>query len=311
MSGIASVRETLRSLAGQQVFIGTSSWKYPGWCGQLYDAQRYQTRGKFSEAKFERECLAEYAQTFSTVCVDAGYYQFPTEKWLEKLCAQVPSGFRFSFKVTDIITLKHFPNQPRHGARAGKPNEHFLNAGLFRSTFLHACEPFRDHIGTLIFEFSQFYPRDFEHGRDFVAALDLFLGDLPSGWQYAVEIRNKTFLQPEYFDVLRRHDVAHVFNSWSRMPPVNEQMAMPGSITTDFVAARFLLTPGRTYEKAVAEFSPYTETKAQDADARAAGRALIAEAVGGRRASFLYVNNRLEGNALNTIAAILEIAGSA
>jgi hypothetical protein len=29
------------------------------------------------------------------------------------------------------------------------------------------------------------------------------------------------------------------------MPPVIEQMAMAGSITKDFVAARFLLTPGR------------------------------------------------------------------
>jgi uncharacterized protein YecE (DUF72 family) len=45
--------EKLKSFAEQQVFIGTSSWKYPGWCGQLYDEQRYLTRSKFSEAKFE------------------------------------------------------------------------------------------------------------------------------------------------------------------------------------------------------------------------------------------------------------------
>ena len=221
--------------------------KYPGWCGQLYDEQRYLTRGKFSTAKFERECLAEYAQTFSTVCVDAGYYQFPTEQYLEKLCAQVPPDFRFSFKVTDIITLKNFPNQPRHGSHAGQPNQHFLNSEMFRGSFLQPCDGFRDYLGTLIFEFSQFHSRDFEHGRDFVAALDTFLGELPRGWNYAVEIRNKGFLRPEYFEMLRRHGVAHVFNSWSRMPPVSTQLAMPESNTTDFLAARFLLTPGRTY----------------------------------------------------------------
>ena len=55
--------EQLRSLAEQQVFIGTSSWKYPGWCGQIYDEQRYLTRNKFSEVKFECGCLTEYAQT--------------------------------------------------------------------------------------------------------------------------------------------------------------------------------------------------------------------------------------------------------
>ena len=60
-------KPTLDELARGGICIGTSSWKYPGWCGQLYDEQRYLTRSKFSEAQFERECLAEYAQTFSTV----------------------------------------------------------------------------------------------------------------------------------------------------------------------------------------------------------------------------------------------------
>jgi uncharacterized protein YecE (DUF72 family) len=276
------------------VCIGTSSWKYPGWCGQLYDEQRYLTRNKFSKAKFEATCLEEYAQTFPTVCVDAGYYQFPSEKWLEKLCVAVPPAFRFSFKVTDTITIKHFPNQPRHGSHAGQPNPHFLNADLFRSAFLRPCERFREHIGALIFEFSQFHARDFEHGRDFVAALDTFLSELPAGWQYGVELRNKTFLAPEYFAMLRSHGVAHVFNSWTRMPPVSEQLALAESVTTDFVVARFLLTPGRTYEQAVSTFSPYTETKAADAEARAAGRAVIAKAKEGKRPSFIYVNNRLE-----------------
>lgn len=301
------LRPQLSRLAENGIYVGTSSWKYPGWCGQLYDEQRYLTRGKFSKKRFEETCLVEYAETFPTVCVDAGYYKFPDERWLEKLCGQVPDGFRFSFKVTDFITLKHFPNHARHGARAGTANEHFLNANLFRTAFLRPCETFRQHIGVLIFEFSHFYTRDFKHGRDFVAALDTFLGELPPGWQYAVEIRNKNFLQPEYFEVLHRHGVAHTFNSWTRMPPVGEQLALDGSVTTDFVAARFLLTPGRTYEQAVKDFSPYRETKSIDVDARKAGAAFILKAsMQKKRHSYIYVNNRLEGNALNTIEAILE-----
>lgn len=73
-------KPALDELAHSGICIGTSSCKYPGWCGQIYDEQRYLTRGKFSEAKFERECLAEYAQTFSTVCVDAGYYGLYSNK---------------------------------------------------------------------------------------------------------------------------------------------------------------------------------------------------------------------------------------
>src|SRR5204862_36531 len=94
-------RQKVAQLAAQGVRMGTSSWRYEGWCGLIYDQSRYLTRGKFSQAKFDRECLAEYAQTFSTVCVDAGYYTFPTEKGLGELCAQVPDGFTFAFKVTD------------------------------------------------------------------------------------------------------------------------------------------------------------------------------------------------------------------
>lgn len=126
----AALREPLEQLAKEAVYVGTSSWKYPGWCGQVYDESRYVTRGKFSEARFERECLAEYAEIFPTVCVGAGYYKFPSPQYLEGLCKQVPDSFRFGFKVTDTITIKNYTNLPRFGDRAGKPNETFLNADL-------------------------------------------------------------------------------------------------------------------------------------------------------------------------------------
>ena len=67
-------------LAARGVFIGTSSWKYLGWRGQLYDGERYVTRGKFSESRFNRDSLAEYAEVFKTVCVDAAYYKFPDQR---------------------------------------------------------------------------------------------------------------------------------------------------------------------------------------------------------------------------------------
>src|ERR1700753_281509 len=110
-------------LAGAGVLLGTSSWKYPGWRGMLYDEARYVWRGKFAESRFEKNCLAEYAEVFKTVCVDAAYYTFPQVKYLEGLAAQVPKDFQFGFKVTDAITLKKFPNLPRFGTRAGKPND--------------------------------------------------------------------------------------------------------------------------------------------------------------------------------------------
>ena len=85
-------------------------------------------------------------------------------------------------------------------------------------------------------------------------------------------------------------------------------MALPGSRTNpDLVAARFLPKPGRKYEQAVKVFEPYDSIKEESQEARAAGRALIAEgiAAGPKRRTFIYVNNRLEGNAIATIAPMI------
>lgn len=91
-----------------------------------------------------------------------------------------------------------------------------------------------------MFEFTRLYPADFARGRDFVEALNRFLAALPKGWRYGVEIRNRAFLQPEYFAMLARHGVAHVFNSWEAMPSVTEQLARPDAFPVpDFLALVF------------------------------------------------------------------------
>ena len=300
-------KKKAEELSARGVFIGTSSWKYEGWLGQLYTAGRYEYRGKLAKTRFERDCLAEYAEVFKTVCVDAAYYDFPRHEYLQKLADAVPDDFQFGFKVTDAVTIRKFPNLPRFGIRAGNRNENFLNADLFATAFLKPCEEIRKKVGVLMFEFSRFYPTDYEHGRDFVSALDGFLEKLPGGWPYAIEMRNKHWLQPDYFQCLSRHGVAHVFNSWDAMPPVSEQMSLPGSRTNlHLCAARFLLRPGRKYEDAVKTFQPYDKVKEPNPEARAAGKALIAEGkVKADRKTFIYVNNRLEGNALATIAAMM------
>ncbi len=304
----------LRALAERGVWMGTSSWKYAGWLDQLYTRDRYVFRGRFAESRFERLCLAEYAEVFPTVCVDAAYYQFPSPRFLEGLVAQVPASFQFTFKVTDEITVRRFPNLPRFGARAGQGNPHFLDAALFASSFLTPCEAIRNQVGVLIFEFSRFYPSDFARGRDFVAALDAFLAQLPGGWRYGVEIRNPNFLHPDYFTTLARHGVAHVFNSWEGMPAIAEQLALAEPLpTAEHSAARLLLRPGRSYDEAVKTFSPYDRLRDAYPEGRAAAaqyiRRVAMKTLDLPRSLFLYVNNRFEGNALATLQALLREAG--
>lgn len=308
----AEMQRTLARVAKAGVYLGTSSWKYPGWRGMLYDESRYAYHGKFALKRFEQHCLAEYAEVFHSVCVDAAYYKFPSERYLEGMMSQVPEGFQFGLKVTDEITIKRFTNLPRFGERAGKPNDNFLDADLFARAFLGPCAPFKSRIGLLMFEFSHFYPSDYARGRDFVADLDKFLARLPEGWPYGVEIRNQAFLHPDYFAVLAKHSTAHIFNNWSGMPPVSEQLALPGSLPNPrLCGARFLLTPGRKYEQAVEAFKPYDRVQDPNPTARRAGATLIRDGAKaeGQRKTFIFVNNRLEGNALSTIRAMLTEAG--
>jgi uncharacterized protein YecE (DUF72 family) len=305
------LRDRLSTLASRGVYVGSSSWKYPGWLGLVYDDDRYSHRGKFVKSRFERDCLAEYAETFKTACVDAAYYAFPKKEYLEGLVAQVPADFRFGFKVTDIITVKRFPNLPRFGARKGAANQDFLNAIVFGNRFLEPCEAIRSHIGLLIFEFSKFRMADYLDLREFIADLDSFFAKVPKGWPYGIEMRNDTWLGPDYFECLARHQVAHVFNSGTDMPPVSEQLAIPGSRTNlGLVAARFLMKPGTTYQGSVENFEPFDRIKQIENGARTASKSIIDEGVDfPQRYTYVFVNNRLEGCAPLTIEAMVEGRG--
>jgi uncharacterized protein YecE (DUF72 family) len=296
----------LASLAAARIYVGTSSWKYEGWQGQIYSRERYMTRGRYSRKRFEAECLSEYAATFPTVCGDFAFYQFPTPEFWRRLFAQAPEGFQFAFKVPEQVTCKVFPGHARYGAAAGRENESFLDAGLLGDMFLRPLEPFRAETGVLIFEFGAFPRHALAGMEEFVARLDPFLAALPRDFRYAVEIRNPEFLRPEYFACLRARGVAHVYNAWARMPELAAQIAIPGSATAGFTVCRALLRRGRTYERAVEAFSPYSEIRDPNPEAREAMRVLIGRAREEGRTAFLFVNNRLEGNAPLTILSVVE-----
>ena len=301
---------SLETLAKQNVFIGTSSWKYPGWMGQVYHEENYRTRGKFSQKKFEETCLAEYADTFPIVCGDFSFYQFPSEAFWRKLFGSAPEKLRWAFKVPEEITVKQFPTHARYGPRAGMENENFLNSDAFERLFLEMLQPYLSRVPLMIFEFGTFPKVAMSDVGQFLELIDGFLRKLPPKVRYAVEIRNADYLGIEYFDCLRSHGVAHVYSAWTRMPEIGVQAAMPGSQTADFLVARALLKRDRPYEDAVAKFSPYEKVQEPNPAARAAVAGLAKKALAQRAPAYLFVNNRLEGNAPGTIEGILDIVES-
>jgi uncharacterized protein YecE (DUF72 family) len=298
----AALAGRLRALASQNIWIGTSSWKYPGWLDQIYSRDRYTTRGKFSQKRFEAECLAEYAETFPIVCGDFSFYQFPTPEFWQRLFATAPGGLRFALKVPEEVTAEVFPRHARYGPRAGMKNQSFLNADALAAGFLEPLAQYRDRIAALIFEFGARSTT----AREFVARLGPFLDALPPSFRYSVEVRNRSFLIPLYFDCLAERKVAHVFNAWTKMPSLAEQVAIPGAFTADFTVVRALLREGRAYEQAVEQLSPYDQVRDENPEGREALRALIRRMREERRAALIFVNNRFEGNAPTTIQAIAE-----
>jgi uncharacterized protein YecE (DUF72 family) len=297
----AGLASRLRALAEQNVWIGTSSWKYEGWLDQIYTRERYLARGKFSQKRFQAECLGEYAETFPIVCGDFSFYQFPSPQYWQRLFASAPLALQFALKVPEEVTAEVFPKHVRYGPRAGTKNPAYLNADALAALFLEPLEPYRDRIATLIFEFGA---RSAPLG-EFAGRLAPFLAALPPAFRYAVEVRNRTYLGAPYFDLLRQYRLAHVFNAWTRMPALGEQMALRDAFTADFTVVRALLREGRPYERAVEKFSPYAHVTDENPEGREALRSLIQRMREERRAAYIFVNNRFEGNAPQTIEAIV------
>jgi uncharacterized protein YecE (DUF72 family) len=298
----AALGARLRELAAQHIWVGTSSWKYEGWIGQIYTRERYLSRGRFAKSRFEAECLAEYAETFPIVCGDFSFYQFPAPQFWAKLFGSAPGSLQFALKAPEEVTVERFPKHARFGVRAGASNESFLNTDAFSALFLEPLATYRHRVATIIFEFGARGTSPIE----FLDRLDSFLGALPAGFRYAVEVRNREYLAPRYFDCLRAHGAAHVLNSWTKMPPIAEQAATSGAFPADFTVVRALLRQGRPYDEAVAMFSPYDQIRDENPAARDALRALIKRMREERRAAYIFVNNRLEGNAPETIRAVVD-----
>lgn len=188
-------------------------------------------------------------------------------------------------------------------------NEHFLDPRTITELFIRPLEPYGARVGPLILEFGTFSKSTFANVDAFVARLDPFLGALPKGPRRAIEIRNPDYMRPAYFEVPARHGVAHVFNAWTCMPELGDQIQFTDAFTTDFTVVRALLTKGRTYEKAVQTFEPYKEVQEPNEGAREAMRAIADRARKLKTPTYVFVNNRLERNAPSTIEAVANALG--
>jgi uncharacterized protein YecE (DUF72 family) len=288
--------ERLRAALPPEVHFGTSSWTYPGWGGLVYH-RSYGPKGQAAAM------LEEYARfpLFTTVGIDSSFYAPPSGETLARYAAHLPPHFPCVSKVWDQLTV-HTVARARDASRAGQQNPDFLRADLFVDAVLEPYQRhFAAHTGPFVFEFQAIRGLD---APAFADQLDAFFSALPREVSYAVEVRNAAFLTPAYFAVLRQHGVAHVFNAWTRMPPIGEQLDLPDVITAPFLVARALLTPGRRYAESVDAFAPFDRIREPAPELRQDLVRLVALASSLRIPVYVLVNNRIEGCAPRTIAAV-------
>jgi len=294
--------EQLRDRIPANVRFGTSTWNYPGWRGLVYQRE-YGSKGA------PAQMLEEYAAfpLFGTVGIDSSFYGPPTEDVLRSYAEHLPRGFPCVSKVWSQVTIHTF-TKAQDPQRAGKVNSDFLNPDIFVEEIYQPYQRhFADNTGPFVFEFQTLAKSSGIDAEGFATRLDEFFSALPREGPFAVEIRNEEFLTPMYFAVLREHGVAHVFNSWTRMPPIGHQLDLPGSISAPFIVARALLRPGRTYDEAVDAFAPYDRIREPNPKLRRDLVRLVEAAVKTRVPAYLLVNNRAEGSAPLTIAAVAEM----
>jgi hypothetical protein len=89
------------------------------------------------------------------------------------------------------------------------------------------------------------------------------------------------------------------------MPPLHRQVEIAEAFTADFTVVRALLRTGRPYETAVRQFSPYERIDDPNLSARETMRRIVERARKRREPAYLFINNRLEGNAPITIDAVV------
>ena len=290
---------TLAQAIPANIRFGTSTWTYDGWMGDIYH-RRY--RGPQPAKRLE-----EYARypLFRTVGIDSAFYDPPSEEELAAYARALPPGFPCVSKVWDRITAKRLGQDAPQPGLAGMRNPDFLNPTLFKDSVLGPYNRvFRDHAGCFVFEFQSMRGKDLPDPLQWADQLDDFFGELPRDFRYGVELRNPELLTDLHGEVLKKHGVAHVFNSWTEMPSIGEQLDLSWTFTAPFTVARALLKPGRRYSDAVKQFQPYDRVQEPLPSLRKDLVRLVTQAHQRRVEAFILANNRAEGNAPGTIRAV-------
>jgi uncharacterized protein YecE (DUF72 family) len=193
--------------------IGTSAFTAAGWEGSFYP-----------KGLKPADYLSYYATKFDSVELDNTFYRTPSISTVQGWNAKTPPGFIFSAKIPQVITHEKV----------------LVDCADDLKHFLKTMDALDDKLGPLLFQFGYFNQKAFKTQADFLARLKPFLKTLPKGYQFAVEIRNKNWMNAEFADVLRERGIALTLIDQSWVPRPWELKDKFDLVTADFAYVRWL-----------------------------------------------------------------------
>lgn len=158
----------------KNIRIGTSGWYYKHWDEVFYP----------KEIKSSAR-LPFYAESFSSVEVNATFYRLPSEETVKNWFYQVPKDFIFSIKANQFIT---------HRKRLKDPIESTAN-------FFKIVSLLESKLGPILFQL----PPSFQLNLD---RLNEFTSQLPKEFKYAFEFRHESWYCSQTYEVLKNNHCA-------------------------------------------------------------------------------------------------------
>jgi uncharacterized protein YecE (DUF72 family) len=195
------------------ILLGTSSFTASGWAGSFYP------KGMKSA-----DYLSYYATQFATVEIDSTFYGCPSPRTVNNWAARTPDDFIFAVKVPLVITHE----------KVLEDCDSEWNA------FVNTMDALGPKLGPMVFQFPSFDKWKFPKQDGFLTVLEPFLKKLPSDHKFVIEIRNKTWLDARFADVLREHHVALALTDTSFLPRPWEMKEKFNMVTADFAYVRWL-----------------------------------------------------------------------
>lgn len=166
------------------VWVGTSGWQYRHWRGRFYP-----------EGLPRRQWLEHYTSCFDTVEVNNTFYRLPEASRFQQWHDAAPAGFVFALKMSRFLT---------HVKRLRDPDEPVRR-------FLESSRPLGAKTGPVLVQLPPNLPIDLDR-------LERFLGVWPRTHRLAVELRHRSWLVDDTFDLLRARGAALVLTDRDGRP---------------------------------------------------------------------------------------------